>query len=409
MYLKEETPKELKIDHRYDKQKYYETECYVSLLEDGGVAIGDGYGAEIRMTAGCVFISAPGDIWLKSGRDVQSWAGSDIIQKANNNIDISTTNKDVRIKSESNVMVLAGNDSSKRDGGILLESRGKRLDYDFEKCGDDVRFGGIVLRAPNSNVIGLANNIYLRTGGGGIKEGDITLDAAKGSKNIITKSKNIYQFVEKSGKIFQFFGTENNYRKTNLFGENLTLLCGPIGTESHFIAGGGILCRKSILVSQGHIVTQQAAKGAIFVAPCDGYLTEMWYGEKKAGNDKTISQLEFSFRKDDDYRIPDFMLFEDRWQQLARMSDKEVEMWEEKPVSNKACTETYPFPGKKWLIDEPVFHSQDLSIAEFKDGGFIDKERGEAPALADVYKEPKFKAPEAPKVINGNYPIIPRQ
>lgn len=440
MYLKEETPKELKIDHRYKTQKYYETECYVSLLEDGGVAIGDGYGAEIRMTAGCVFISAPGDIWLKSGRDVQSWAGSDIIQKANNNIDISTTNKDVRIKAESNVMVLAGNDSSKRDGGILLESRGKRLDYDFEKCGDDVRFGGIVLRAPNSNVIGLANNIYLRTGGGGIKEGDITLDAAKGAKNIITKSKNIYQFVEKSGKIFQFFGAENNYRKTNMFGENMTLLCGPIGTESHFIAGGGILCRKSILVSDGHIITQAAAKGAIFVAPCDGecedqinegidkiseaisetlpeageqideqYLTEMWYGEKKAGNDKTISQLEFSFRKDDDYSIPDFMLFEDRWQQLARMSGKEVEMWEEKPVSNKACTETYPFPGKKWLIDEPVFHAQDLSIAEFKDGGFIDKERGEAPDLADVYKKPEFKAPAEPKVINGNYPIIPRQ
>ena len=43
------------------------------LLEDGTVVIGDGYGAEIRMCAGSITISAPGDVWLKPGKNAQMW------------------------------------------------------------------------------------------------------------------------------------------------------------------------------------------------------------------------------------------------------------------------------------------------------------------------------------------------
>lgn len=447
MYLAEQEPKRLSLDHRYKQQKFYETECYVSLLEDGGVVIGDGYGAEIRMTAGCVFISAPGDVWLKGGRDVQTWAGNDAIVKANKSIDISSTEKNVRIKAENNLMLFGGNEDTTSDtggggrGGVLIESRSETTTYDFEKSGDKVEFGGIVLRAPKSNVVSMGKQIYMRTGGGGVEKGSIVLDASRGNADIITKSQNVYQFVEKSGKVFQFFGLENNYRKTNLFSENFTLLCGPIGTEGSFIAGGGILCRNSILVANGHIVTEQADRGSIFVAPLgdegkqkilegiekisnaisedlpeagekidEQYLTETWYNEKRAGNDRVMEIMGFSFRTDDDYNIKDFLLYEDRWQQLARIAGKSGQKWTENGVLDKAATgeKTYPFPGKKWLVDEKAYKEQSLRIATYDGSGIIDKKRGKSPDLVPEYAQPEFKAPEEPKAIDGNYPIVPR-
>jgi hypothetical protein len=342
-------------------------------------------------------------------------------------------------------MLFGGNEDSSSDtggggrGGVLIESRSDNTTYDFEKCGDQVDFGGVVLRAPKSNVIGMGKNIYLRTGGGDVEKGNITLDASKGEETIITKSSNIYQFVTKQGKIFQFFGTEDNYRKTNMFSENFTLLCGPIGTESHFIAGGGILCRNNILVTEGHIATEKAGRGAIFVAPCtdecktkveegidkiveaisetlpdagekidESFLENTWYGEKRAGNDRVMEIMGFSFRTDEDYNIQDFLLYEDRWQQLARLAGQEPDTWTETGVPSKVCEKTYPFPGKKWLIDTPAYKAQDMNIATFENDGIIDKRRGEAPNLATEYKEPKFKQPAEPKVIDGNYPIVPR-
>lgn len=442
MYLKEETPKNWKIDHRYNTQKFWETESFISLVEDGTVVIGDGYGAEIRMSGGCVFLSAPGDVWLKGGRDVQSWAGNDVILRANKSVDVSSTEKNVRIKAEEHVLVFAGNEQSQHEGGILLESRGKTIEYDFEQCGDDIRFAGIVLRAPKSNVVGLAHQIYMRTGGGEIEPGDIVLDAAKGDKNIITKSKEFYSYVNEKAGIYHFFGDVQGgfTTRSNMFKEDVTLLCGPIGTSGSIFCNGDVLCngRAGFLAANGHIITKKAAQGAIFVAPCDGesgceqqvkealdffvqlidedvpdigdqvsqMLDEIWYTEKRAGNDDTINKIEFSFRRDEDYKIPDFVLYEDRWQQMARLGGQEPAKWTERPVKNKACGESWPFPGKKWLKDQPAYVEQDFSIVQIQ-GGYIDKERGQAPSLAGEYQNPKFK-PNNKKTLDGNYPITPR-
>ena len=123
------------------------------------------------------------------------------------------------------------------------------------------------------------------------------------------------------------------------------------------------------------------------------------------------SIMGFSFRTDDDYTIKDFLLYEDRWQQLQRLGGKEGKKWTESGVPNKAGSgdKTYPFPGKKWLIDEQVYKEQDFKIAKKEGEGIIDKKRGEAPDLAEEYKTPKFAPPEKPKKIDGNYPIVPRK
>ena len=434
MYLKPPTPnKQIKIDHRYDEnpQEFFENESYISLLEDGGVMIGDGYGSEIRMTGGCIFLTAPGDVWCKAGRDVQMWGGSDVITRAQNTVDISCTEKNVRIKAEEHVLIMGGN--KKTVGGVLIESKATQECCDFE-CGDDIRFCGIALKAPCTRLDIRAKDLYLGTNVRkyGCTPGMIVIDADDGRSSILTKSSNIFHYV--TDNIFHFFGDgpcENwTTRKSNFFSDSFTLLCGPVGTDSSIILDGHILSRGSGLFSRGHVFTSEA-ENVPFVLPCVGlcggivnaiveiieqlietvfpfignlihyfYFTLVWCDIK--------CDPEFSFRLDEHYAVNEFLLYEDRWQQMSRLGGKEVKRWTEKPVQTK-CGPTYPFPGKKWLTEEPVYQEQDLQIAQIENDGFIDKRRGEAPNLADEYKKPEFKPPAAPKIINGNYLIVPRQ
>lgn len=442
MYLPEAEPKDdIEIDHRYKKQKFYETESFVSLLEDGSVVIGDGYGAEIKMSGGCLTLSAPGDVWIKSGRNAQLWAGGDCIMRANEGVDISTTEKHVRIKSERNVMILAGNDEN-TPGGVLIESRSPSSTYNFDQCGDDVEFGGVVLRAPKSDVVSLGKQIYLRTGGGGssIPAGNITLDAGKGEADIVTKSSNLYQYVGQNGQIMQFFrsSADDDTKKANLFSQDLTLLCGPVGTDRDFITNGNILAHGSLFCTKGHVFTELAARGTMFVAPCDGecqsqvqqgidmfkelidtvipktgdtidkqMLENLWYDENRPGNAALIDIMEFSFRTDDQYKIKDFLLYEDRWQQMARLVDNVPKKWTEKAVTNKTCGKTWPFPGGKWLDEEDAFATTEFTIVEKAGDGLRDKNRGAGGSLAGPYSDPEFKDAEKKK-INGVYPIVGR-
>ena len=226
-------------------------------------------------------------------------------------------------------------------------------------------------------------------------------------------------------------------QKANYFSKDFTLLCGPIGCDADIITDGNVIARENFLTSEGHIFTKEAANGFIYVGPCDGkcqgqvdeaiekvrsyiddvlpdlgdaidetYLEGLWYDDKQPGNARVIDIMEFSFRNDDQYRIPDFMLYEDRWQQMARLTGKVPETWTEKAVKSKVEGETFPFPGKKWLQESPAFATQDFTIVESAGDGLRDKKRNSGSgSLAGVYQQPKFGDVQ-PQIINGTYPII---
>lgn len=436
MYLKEPTPIQLQIDHRYKTQNFYETTAGISILEDGSIVISDGYGGEIKMSGGCLILSAPGDVWMKSGRHCQMWSGGDGIIRANGSVDVSTTRKNIRLKSEKNVLILAGNNEyskGEKDGGVLIESRADAIYYDFEKPGDETRFGGVALRAPNSNVVGLAHQIYLRSGGGDndFKPGNITIDAGKGEKDIVTKSNRIFNYVGEDGQICNFFSLADagDPQVAHYFGKDYVLLSGDLAVEKGIFSGGFLLTRTG-MYSDGPVVCENVAQ------PCQGkcsqsiqealdkivdyiknklpemankfhndYLAKLWYDPMMAGNDRVMDIMEFSWRTDEQYKIPDFMLYEDRWQQMARLTGKIPSRWTETAVKSKVAGETYPFPGKKWLIDQPAYRTQDFNLVELSGGNLVDKARGANGNLSGVYKEPKF-AQSQPDVINGQYPIV---
>ena len=83
-------------------------------------------------------------MFLKSGRNVNLWAGYDLILRAKNSIDGSASAHDVRLKAENNMMLLGGNSGT---GGVLVESRGASGNFDFSQSGEAVSFGGVILRA----------------------------------------------------------------------------------------------------------------------------------------------------------------------------------------------------------------------------------------------------------------------
>jgi hypothetical protein len=436
MYLEQpkKTSQPIEIDHRYKPQDFYETESFISLLEDGAVVIGDGYGAEIRMCAGSITISAPGDVWFKPGKSAQIWAGKDCIVRANGAVDISTTKKDVRIKAEKNVQILAGNDET-GSGGVLIESRSKSKEYDFKEPGEAINFGGVILRAPDSNVVSLANNIYIRSGDGKnkLKKGNITLDAGNGSETLVTKSNRILNYVGKSGAIMNFFGVADagQPQVAHYFEKDTVMLSGELFTSKHVFAGKGVLA-DGFIYGNGPLISDTQA-----IFPCTGecesgikkaigklneyvrqilpsiardfhefYLDNMWYADKKAGNDTVLNEMGFSFRTDDQYRITDFKLFEDRWQQMSRLAGQTMDIWEERAVKSGTGVETWPFPGKKKFEDPEGFMTQDFKLVEVSGGNLRDKDRNSGSgSLAGVYKDPQFDDAK-PKSIKDGYTII---
>ena len=447
MYLPEPQSKSIAIDHRYGAQKYYVAESFISLLEDGGVVFGDGYGAEIRMSAGNITISAPGDVWLKPGKTAQVWAGRDCIIRADKTVDISSTEENVRVKAERNLMLLGGNDSSDMLGGVLIESRAQAPVYSFDAPGDGVVFGGIVLKAKKAEIVGLSKNIYLRTVGGNegfddVPPGVITLDASRGSGTILTKAKNTYNYIGTAdGAIYHAFRAQYDDETivVNRFGVEGTELNGPLYTDGPIEADGlaegySLICRSNIITNYGMVYTREGGPTLPCQGECETDVNDavekindlinnelpqkldeldseawdpLWYDDHRPGNKTTMRDIEFSFRRDEDYRVAGFALFEDRWQQLARIAGQGLDTWDEKPVTvSSGADPTWPFPGKAKLSEEDVFVMQDLSIVDASGGNLRDKDRGSGSGdLAGPYKTPKL-SDEQRATIKAKYLII---
>jgi hypothetical protein len=411
-----------KIDHRYDEAEsttgkpvggYYPNSSSIDLLEDGGVVISDGFGAEIRMTGGQIFLSAPGDIWMKSGRNTNVWSGQDTIIKAKNSIDITASDKDVRIKSEKNMQLLAGNSTSKV-GGILIESRGME-NYEFApNLGEDVISGGVVIKSSEAPAVILGPSVYVRAGLDETQLGDITLDCNQGRGIYKTNASYQEHFIRHG--IWWWFaeGVGETVGKIISSYEFLPTWCsvgGSCGINGHLAINGHKANKGWDLVVDGHYASTTACQPmGQFVWCLDGEPLEKtltfiqeateerqdlladigadqyeaqfelwWYTDKRPGDNKTIKDIGVSLRDSKQYLTEEFVLFEDRWQQLSRIavsaSEGTVGTWVEAPVPITATEDpeegrvTYPYPGKKPWKDDDTLIQMDLGFVGATTGG----------------------------------------
>jgi hypothetical protein len=425
-YLPRPDAVEQQIDHRYEKVKYFPNLSYIGMHDDGGVVIGDGYGAEIRMCGGHIFLTAPGDIWAKPGRNFNVLAGYDVCLRAKNSMDLSTTEHDLRLKAEHNLHMLGGN--SGEIGGVLIECKAPGA-YDYQNVvGEDVTMGGFQVKVDKGDATLWASNIYLRTGGGDVQPGSITLDADAGKQTITLQASTIANFV--TNTILDNFGTVGNVTVTHLWGAESNIIgsgCFINGfgtfTNSILVEGwvetiGGYFAselvspqnegRVDAIMGYGLSEAYQNIKtdkddAAKAVTDAQAFWQDLFakylYAENQAGNDDTITAVHFTFRNPAQYRTDNFQLFEDRWQQMARLSGQELNTWEEKTITGGA-EETMPYPGKEPWNDDDTYMQMDLNLYDPEEG--ISKTRADSQS---DYEEPKFKDPE-PQPPSKGYLVI---
>lgn len=448
MYMDDPEPSgQIPVDHRYengDNVRYYKRESYFSLLDDGAVVLGDGFGSEIRMANGHLFLSAPGDIWIQAGRSVRCWSGDDMDLRAKKSIDMVATENDIRIKSEKNMELLSGN---AKEGGCIIENRaeGREHMYEPDTPGEDVKGSGVLIRCAKSQFVTWSAETYIRTGNedGDIDNGKIVLDASKGEDSIIFNAKEVDYFVNRDGQFNLWWGsiegndfnlqkadclslTRNMWGATRsvqhifggdiccvasgevLFERNLTLVEGqgsqPNSENWRKLEGESLLaarerakaCKESL---QEHFDTLDNRWAAKLDIP--------FYRSTKVGNDETQRKVMFSFRDDESnkqYCSADFKLAETRWQQLARLSvGSGGSAWTEKAVEYQG-KELYPYPGKKKWKEEDTFH-QLKEYTMFDAGNFRSKARGSDGETSDEYTERALEEWEK-KPPDGEYKTI---
>ncbi len=407
------TPVNLYVDERYKTANYYPNESIFTMLDDGGIVISDGWGSEIIMTGGNIKFSAAGDIWMQPGKNFNVWAGWDIINKAYNSVDVTTTRRDIRIKAQHDLLMLAGNDDC---GGVLIESRATCPMFDVNEIGEDMTLSGITMKAKNSYIMSTAQKQYHRTvySGSTDGEGDIVFNAAS---NIRSKASYIYN--DATNAIMDFVG-DAVYEQwpdytmiPNYLGVN-----GPVDVYDCLTVGDWIRS------TDGHIATGLASDYANLVPTLDGtnltnaaiglnnitareittatYPTQYFGAGVFSYMDGILNNVLFSLRTKEQYRTQGgFMLFENRWQQIARLTSQidgtHVCTWTEQPVVGYGATTTYPHPAIDYWLNSSCWRTINPVLYDTVDG--------KAVAKSSIYETAVLNASVA-SVLDGTYPII---
>ncbi len=99
---------------------YYASASFMSQLPDGSIVITDGYGSEIRLSRGNIYISSALDTFIRPGRDMLSMVPGNAITLGGDSAVLHSSNGFVKIKSETNLELLGCNGGT---GTTIIESR----------------------------------------------------------------------------------------------------------------------------------------------------------------------------------------------------------------------------------------------------------------------------------------------
>lgn len=408
-HLPPPVPTPVEVDHRYGNVDYFARESFLTMLPDGGIVLGDGYGAQITMAGGHVRIDCPGDFLMAPGRSIVGLGGDDIVLRAHNSVDISAGKHDVRLKAANNMQLVSGVDGQ---GGMLLEDKSLGPALDFRgNIGEDVLSSGIILKSKNAAILAYAGEIYLRTGQSGnpLQSGKITLDASQGNNNVVLKGSSVEAFCQSEFKIGIGPTAESDaVNASHVFGssvrlsgklEALGLVCATQGID----AGGSIQTTGSLGSPSGEVDQIQRGPLANRIATCEENVSadqkalqgrhkslfpdDLYQAPTGFGDDKLIESIEFSFRDDpaqEQYGTKDFRLIESRWQQMVRLGmGTGGTAWDERTLEHSEGPQL-PWPGKKkWEDEETLLQLSELTMFDADKRHSKDREDG-------PYEEPKF-------------------
>jgi hypothetical protein len=381
---------EIQIDQRTGHTvRYYQSRSFIQLTDDGSVIIEDGYGSQIVMSGGNIYQQCQGDIFNRPGRSFITWAPRDIIARAGWCAELSAAKRDVRIKGENNVHILAG-DGDK--GCVLIECRAqnKPAVVDWQgKYGEDIESSGIIIKAEESAVDIWSKRVFV--GATKDDEGIVELSSGRGKTVIAGGTVGVealtqYGILVGPGRSAsacpasaQFVitpGAAKLLAKLDMVGD-LGLWSGCAGSGKLEMDGelkakgdigsvGSIYCDGS-MAANGMISTSihntkgsgrapginsqggatEGAAGAAKALLYQQFESETLNDSKAgAGNQDVWDEIGFSFRlSDEHYKTTDFKVFESRSQQLYRAYGLTSKKWDEPVVEAPDGTETRPHPG----------------------------------------------------------------
>jgi hypothetical protein len=134
-----------------NKTEYYSSQSGIKQADDGSIILSDGYGSQIILSKGNIYLTCPGDVITLPGRDAITWAGQDVMTKAHDNLELSASNEGVRIKAEKQLSLLGGNSGT---GGVHIESKASGGNT---ASGKEFATGGITLSSDSYVGIGCDN------------------------------------------------------------------------------------------------------------------------------------------------------------------------------------------------------------------------------------------------------------
>jgi hypothetical protein len=371
-----------KVDHRYSAD-YYATESVQAMLPDGSIVKRDGYGAEIRMGGGNIYLSAPGDIVFQSGRHIVAFGGDDVVIKARNSVDVTTSNHDVRIKAQRHMELMSGNSGT---GRMLVECRASGVTNNVvNKQGEDVEQSGLIISAPQTDIALLAGfNAFIST-----NEGQIMLDAAAGGQAILSLSAEVVHYT--SVLTMAFSG--GNTTSTHIFGPNAVEIQGSILAKGPMtLTDGGLAVNGNVAAIDGavgpinpssndyaRVQSQLDTARQAFQQHQQSYqenfntlIDQQWFADDKLGSQTVRKNTQFAPRTDKQMRSTTFVMPEAYFQQIAGSG---LTIWNEQIITYQGRS-MMPYPGhRRWKVDS-AFLQADLKLRDVSTG--LDAVRGEA-------------------------------
>lgn len=346
------------LEDEYDKkyfgnktvklQKFDKRRAGVYMGEDGSVIIRDAWGSEITMLGGNVAISCAGNVLTLPGHTALTIAGDDAVIKAQNSVDIHSSEHDVRLSAARNMEIRGGGDENTYSGGVIIEAVGKSPSpWDGKDKGEEARLSGITLKTKNQAVV---------------VDGKVVNVRSRKDTRIISGDSNVDGMISFAAK-----NIRSRAKMTVLSSESgdahMMLSRGSINGVASSI---GLFADRSLSMTKGSkypvpLTWVDVGNIASEFMPNMDEATQDLSDEKQAsaGFDKeALDKMIFGFRKSVECRTDrpwvlgasgEFRLYEPAWVQVMKTfetlknSGVDAKVYEEKPEWDNGK----PFPGQE--------------------------------------------------------------
>ncbi len=354
---------EVNVDAQHEKTKLLESFSALSLEDDGTVILEDAWGSQIIMSQGNIEFAAAGNIVMRPGKSLISWAPGDTILRSGRHVEITSTKHDIRLKAEKNLHFLGGNGGR---GGVLVESRSTGMNFD-DGQGEEMNTSGIVFLSKESGISTWGKEVYLGIHRQATGSGKIAIDAKAGEGTLYVTAKSEYHRI--FGPIVHNYADKD---LTDIHRAGSTVLNGNIfmlgkvfvldgeGTGDVFVQGRCMAGKtvhgngddgQLMVYPSGDLASQLETTSTDMnkvTKVYDGIIkTEddrIHVGDSAIGSEALHARVGFSLRTDAQYQASyaGLKIGQARWQQYLSTG----QTWTETPVESPAGGETYPHPGK---------------------------------------------------------------